>query len=45
MTKLEDLSAGTRVKGVAATGVVTVESIQWIGEQAVKAIYEMATAS
>lgn len=39
MSQLEDLHAGTRVRGLTASGVTTVESVQWIGEQAVRVIY------
>ncbi len=39
MTALEDLTAGVSVRGLQASGVATVESVQWIGEQAVKAIF------
>ncbi len=39
MTALEDLTAGARVRGLPASGVATVESVQWIGEQAVKVIF------
>ncbi len=39
MARLEDLSTGTRLTGLAASGSATVESVQWIGEQALKVIY------
>jgi hypothetical protein len=39
MAKLEDLSTGTRLTGLVASGVATVESIQWVGEQALKVIF------
>ena len=39
MTKLENLTAGTRLTGLAAAGVVTVESVQWIGQQALRVIF------
>ena len=39
MPKLEDLSAGTRLSGLVASGVATVESVQWIGQQALKVIF------
>ena len=39
MTKLEDLTTGTRLIGLAANGVATVESAQWIGQQALKVIF------
>ncbi len=39
MARLEDLATGTRPTGLAASGSATVESVQWIGEQALKVIY------
>ena len=36
MTALENLTAGASVRALLASGVATVESVQWIGEQAVK---------
>ena len=39
MARLEDLTTGTRLTGLASAGVATVESVQWIGEQALKVIY------
>ena len=39
MAKLEDVSAATRLKGLAPAGVASVESVQWIGEQALKVIF------
>ncbi len=39
MARLEDLRTGTRLTGLAASGTVTVESVQWIGEQALKVIF------
>ncbi len=36
MARLEDLATGTRL---TASGSATVESVQWIGEQALKVIY------
>ncbi len=38
MTALEDLTAGASVRGLTASGAATVESAQWIGEQALKVI-------
>ena len=43
MTKLEDLSTGTRVTGLVGSGTATVESFQWIGQQALKVIFRDAT--
>jgi hypothetical protein len=40
MARLEDLATGTRLTGLAASGSATVESVQWIGEQALKVILE-----
>ena len=40
MTKLEDLKAGTSVKGLNASGTVKVVNVEWIGDQAIKAIFE-----
>lgn len=34
MAGLEDLTTGTRVTGLTASGSATIESAQWIGEQA-----------
>ena len=39
MVRLEDLSTGTRLTGPAPSGTATVETVQWIGEQALKVIY------
>ncbi len=39
MTALEDLTAGVSVRGLLASGVAAVESVQWIGGQAVKVIF------
>ncbi len=39
MARLEDLTTGTRLTGLAASGSATVESVQWIGEQALKVIF------
>ena len=38
-TTLEGLSTGTRLTGLAASGVATVESVQWIGQQALRVIF------
>ncbi len=38
MTALEDLTAGLSVRGLTASGAATVESVQWIGHQAVKVV-------
>ena len=39
MAVLEILKAGVSVRGLTASGVRAVESVQWIGQQAVKAIF------
>ena len=39
MTALENLTAGASVRGFRASGAATVESVQWIGEQALKVIF------
>ncbi len=39
MTTLENLTAGASVRGLTASGAATVESVQWIGQQALKAIF------
>ena len=39
MARLEDLTTGTRVTGLTASGSATVESAQWIGEQGLKVIF------
>ena len=39
MARLEDLTTGTRLTGLTASGIATVESVQWIGDQALKVIF------
>jgi len=39
VARLEDLTTGTRLTGLASAGDATVESVQWIGEQALKVIF------
>ena len=39
MARLEDLHTGTRLTGLGASGTAPVESIQWIGEQALRVIF------
>ncbi len=39
LTTLENLTAGASVWGLLASGVATVESVQWIGERAVKVVF------
>ena len=36
---LEILKAGASVRGLTESGVTTVESVQWISEQAIKVIF------
>ncbi len=42
MVRLEDLSIGTHVTGLSGSGPATVESVQWIGQQALKVIFRDA---
>jgi hypothetical protein len=42
MATFEDLTTHTHVNGVTASGIGTVESAQWIGEQGLKVIYSDA---
>ena len=42
MAGLEDLTTGTRVTSLTASGTATVESAQWIGEQGLKVIFRDA---
>ncbi len=39
MARLEDLTTRTRLTGLVASGSATVESVQWIGDQALKVIF------
>jgi hypothetical protein len=39
MAKFENITTGTRLTGLTGSGSATVESVQWIGEQALKVIY------
>ena len=36
---LENLKVGASVRGLTASGVTTVESVQWIGQKALKVIF------
>jgi hypothetical protein len=45
MSRLEDLATGTRLTGLAASGTATVESVQWIGEQALRDFEARAVAN
>ncbi len=40
MAKLEELTAGARMSGISPTGVATVVSAEWIGDQAMKLVYK-----
>ena len=39
MTRLEDIRSGALVRGIAANGAVHVVSVEWIGDQAINAVY------
>ena len=39
MTKLEEIQQGAHVRGLDSSSIVTVEAVNWIGEQAIKVIY------
>ena len=39
MTRLEELTTGTRLSGLSGSGIVTVESVQWIGHHALRVIF------
>ena len=43
MTKLEELNTGTRVVGLVGSGAATIETVQWIGQQALKVIFRDAS--
>ena len=36
MLKLEDVTTGTRLTALAISGAATVESVRWIGDQALR---------
>ncbi len=38
--RLEDLTAGTRVRGLTPDGVATVKAVDWFGEQGVEVIFQ-----
>ncbi|MFP6724384.1 MAG: hypothetical protein VCF25_29565 [Candidatus Poribacteria bacterium] len=42
MARLEDITKGTRLSGLSGPGIVTVESVQWSGTQALKVIFRQA---
>ena len=39
MARLEDLQAGTRVMGIAPSGIAEVKAVEWYGEQCVQVMY------
>jgi hypothetical protein len=39
MVRLEDLQTGTRVRGLAPSGVATVKAVSWFGDQGVEVIF------
>ncbi|MCH8148002.1 MAG: DEAD/DEAH box helicase [Planctomycetes bacterium] len=45
MAKLENLKAGTTVKGLSPSGLAKVVQIEWFGDQAVKVTYEDAVGT
>ena len=44
MTRLEELTTGTRLSGLSGSGIVTVESVQWIGHHALRVIFRSAAS-
>ena len=42
MTRLEELTTGTRLSGLSGSGIATVESVQWVGNQALRVIFRSA---
>ncbi len=42
MTRLEELTTGTRLSGLSSSGIVTVESVQWIDRHAQRVIFRSA---
>jgi superfamily II DNA or RNA helicase len=43
--KLEDLTTGTRVRGLTPDGVATVKAVQWFGDHGVEVIFQDAHGS
>ncbi len=39
MTRLEDMRSGALVRGIEPNGTVQVVSVEWIGDQAINAVY------
>lgn len=44
MARLEDLKAGSSIRGLAPGGLATVVQIEWFGDQAVKVTFEDSAA-
>ena len=44
MLKLEEITIGARISGLGGTGTATVESVNWIGQQALKVIFRDASS-
>ena len=42
MTRLEELTTGTRLSALSGSGIVTMESVQWIGRHAQRVIFRSA---
>ena len=42
MTRLEELTTGTRLSALSGSGIVTVESVQWIDRHAQRVIFRSA---
>src|SRR5215211_2031997 len=40
MTRLEDIRAGTSVRGVTPGGLAKIVGVEWYGDQAIKVVYE-----
>ncbi len=40
MTRLEDIKAGTSVRGISSAGIARVVGVEWYGDQAIKVVYE-----
>jgi SNF2 family DNA or RNA helicase len=40
MTRLEDIKAGTSVRGISPKGLARVVGVEWYGDQAIKVVYE-----
>lgn len=40
LTRLEDIKAGTSVRGISSRGLAKVVGVEWYGDQAIKVVYE-----